>query len=216
MDIKSGSNLPTQAQNQPLRNDNLGYGIPSIIPQQPLLVKEESLEVQKWMTDIEWMREKVFYPKFSGWTEKRITSTDDNFGLNTQEIMIRTEVELTKRDMNERGADYLLSILEPIISPPATTSTSTDDDLYTMFDGITTVAILHLCRDAMSSNHYEFKMESIDDVVAFICSFKIIAQKSKGALTIKEWRSSYSTANQNGLSFQVPMPQPRQKFLGIF
>lgn len=207
--------MPLQQQQQPPQTAMAGYGVPTI-PQQPYFVREENLEVQKWMTDIEFFREKVIYKKFCGWTEIKTIDTKTILNVSSTTTITKTFIDYDNRVMSEHGGDYLLGKLEPLISPPAATSTSTRDDIDNEFEHIVITAYHKLLRDPFEHNMYQFRCEDIDDVVSFLYSFRIIAQKSDKALTIKEWRSSYSSSMMNmPYGAQMPNPMPQKKF-GIF
>jgi hypothetical protein len=189
--------------------------MPQILPQAPFILKEESLEFQKYVSDIEFFRQKVIYRTFCGWREEIKQDSQKFLGISSNDVSIITIIDPNNRTMNEKGGDYLLGKLYPLISAPATTSSTDADTIYEMLHGTAITIIFALLRDKRGKNQYEFDDNRIADVVAFVCSFKVIIQNSNKGYKFKEMRASYSTVATTPTQLGYPQPQKKEWF-GIF
>jgi len=167
---------------------------------QPQIVQVSSLDSQKYLSDVSWVKEYLLKPMFGGY-EYRTDYEDVVIVGSTQHRPVEVKERHPERAiMNDAGIDYVDNSIKPLTSHVTQNSNVSGQVLKNILSTRIKLIGIMLCKDARTRNMYEFDRSRVTDVVSYLMSWKPLMLKAKGGNWIKDMRGSFSTTEVRNIN----------------
>lgn len=155
-----------------------------------LINENEALQVKEKNIQYDILNEKLLFDYFltalAGMEKQTIVEKKQVLGVELQENKEIVIFDKNKAIMNEAGAIFVFNSILPLINKLASTSNINENEAYKLWFW----QIFHISNavllDAYTQNKYEFKVEYIDYLTAFLCSFYVIGLKARQGFTLSK------------------------------
>ena len=173
--------------------DNIGSPEPDRVNVEAQGAKIET-EFQKYMTDADPIT-MMFYSALAGYRIIYITKRTYVLGVEQKSVEEKIEIDSDARICNEKGANYVISNVKPLISPLVATSNLDAMEIYNLWKGkVQAVRIGLLNSYFLEDNPYELKLYRLSEITTMLISLYTITSKAKGGFTLTKLADSFITS----------------------
>jgi hypothetical protein len=171
--------------------------------------KSEKLEYQKYITDIEKIKD-IFLIGLCGYSYEEKEEKIKVLGKEIKQKKLYLVQHKEKAFINEQGAYYLFSQIFPLINQVTTTGKLNEFEIWKSYNAKLTAIIFTLLDNYyFEGNSFELKIEHLSDIVSFLGLFQNITLKARGGFTLEQIAQTF-------ISVFKSSPQEKEEKKGLF
>jgi len=159
--------------------------------------KSEKLEYQKYITDIEKLKD-IFLIGLCGYSYEEREEKIKLLGKELTQKKLYLIPHKEKAFINEQGAYYLFSQIFPLINQLTTTGQLNEYEIYKSYNAkLTTIIFSLLDNYYFENNTFELKVEHLNDIISFLGLFQSITLKARNGFTLKQIAQTFISVFKN-------------------
>jgi hypothetical protein len=152
--------------------------------------KQEQGDFQRYTIDEKGL-EIIFYQALCGWKSKIDISNEEILEITLSNPTKYYDINADMRYINEKGASSLSNRLHGLISHITTTGNLTEREIFDLWDGLIESIIFDLLTNYyQKSNPMELRIENIDTIIAYCCTYSAYTKKARGGFTLKTFQET--------------------------